>query len=189
MDSVLIISSSEKAKAFFREILNLNSCKEIVAVSSSSEARHFLDEKDFDLCIINVPLSDEFGVDLALDIVSRTMMQAMLIVKSEIVDEVSARVEDSGVIVMTKPIIRQVFENSLKMVTVFNNRMKRLKNENYKLHKKIDDIQFVNRAKCVLIEYLKMTESEAHRFIEKQSMDLRITAKEVATRILKTYES
>ncbi|MBO5438043.1 MAG: ANTAR domain-containing protein, partial [Thermoguttaceae bacterium] len=30
-----------------------------------------------------------------------------------------------------------------------------------------------DRAKCVLIEYLNMTEADAHRYIEKQAMDLR----------------
>ena len=47
----------------------------------------------------------------------------------------------------------------------------------------------MDRAKCVLIEYLKMTESEAHRFIEKQAMDMRITKREVAERILKPMRS
>lgn len=66
--------------------------------------------------------------------------------------------------------------------------MKGLKKQNEQLQKKIEDIKFVDRAKCVLIEYLKMSEAEAHRFIEKQAMDLRVTKREIASRILKTYE-
>jgi response regulator NasT len=189
MNRVLIVSSSEKSKAFFEEILNENSCKEIVIANNGSEARRILVEKDYDLCIINAPLSDEFGTELAYDIVNKTAIQTMLIVKNEVLDEVSAKVEDFGVFVIAKPIVRQVFWNALKLISASNNRMKGLKNENFQLHKKIEDIRFINRAKCVLIEYLKMTEPEAHRFIEKQSMDLRITTKEVAARILKTYES
>jgi len=34
-----------------------------------------------------------------------------------------------------------------------------------------------------------MSEAEAHRFIEKQAMDLRVTKREIASRILKTYEN
>ena len=33
-----------------------------------------------------------------------------------------------------------------------------------------------------------MSESQAHRYIEKQAMDLRVTKKEIAENILKTYE-
>lgn len=189
MNNVLIVSSSKKARDFFEELLNINSYEEIIIANCSSEARRILTEKDFDLCIINAPLSDEFGTDLALDIVNKTIVQVMLIVKSEITDEVYAKVEDFGVFVVPKPISRQVFLNALKLITASSNRIKGLKNENDKLQKKIEDIRFIDRAKCTLIEYLKMTETEAHRFIEKQSMDLRISKKDVAIRILKTYES
>lgn len=189
MNSVLIVSSSEKGKAFLEEFLKLNSYEEIVITSCSCEARRILIEKSFDLCIINAPLSDESGTNLALDIVNKTMAQVMLLVRSETTDKVSAKVEDFGVFVVSKPVKRQVFLNALKLITASSNRMKGLKNENVQLQKKIEDIRFIDRAKCVLIEYLKMTETEAHRFIEKQSMDLRITKKEVAVRILKTYES
>ena len=47
----------------------------------------------------------------------------------------------------------------------------------------------VDRAKCAMIQYLNMTEPQAHRYIEKQAMDLRITKKEVARGILETYDT
>jgi len=52
-----------------------------------------------------------------------------------------------------------------------------------------EEARLVYRAKEVLIEYLKMTESQAHRYIEKQAMDMRITRREVAESIIKTYEN
>lgn len=63
-----------------------------------------------------------------------------------------------------------------------------LKSENQRLQKQIEEIRLVNRAKCVLIQYLSMTEPQAHRYIEKQAMDLRTPRREIAERILKTYE-
>ena len=54
---------------------------------------------------------------------------------------------------------------------------------------KIEELRIVNRAKFVLIAYLKMSEATAHRYIEKQAMDMRITKREVAESILKTYEN
>ena len=50
-------------------------------------------------------------------------------------------------------------------------------------------MRLIDRAKCVLIQYLTMTEPQAHRYIEKQAMDTRTTRREVAQQILRTYET
>jgi two-component system, response regulator PdtaR len=189
MNSVLIVSSSKNTRAFFEELLNQNSCKDIFIVSNCGEAKRILIERDFDLCIINAPLSDEFGTDFAINLVNKNLGQIMLIVKSELADEVSAQVEDLGIFVVSKPVNRQVFWSALKLITAAHNRIMGLKNENVQLQKKIEDIRFIDRAKCVLIQHLKISEAEAHKFIERQSMDLRITKKQVAAKILKTYET
>ena len=188
MNRVLIVSSSEKSKSLFEELLTADSYKEITIAKQGNEARRILIERDFDLCIINSPLTDEFGVELAINMAHKSMLQIMMIVKSELADEISAKVEDYGVFVVSKPINRQIFWNALKLMTASHKRMMGLQNENVKLQKTIEDIRYIDRAKCILIEYLGMTEDEAHRFIEKQAMDMRITKREVATSILKTYE-
>ena len=61
--------------------------------------------------------------------------------------------------------------------------------ENVRLKKQIDDIRLINRAKYILMEYLSMTEAQAHRYLEKQAMDMRVTKAEVAKSILSTYEN
>ena len=50
------------------------------------------------------------------------------------------------------------------------------------------EIRLVNRAKWVLIEQLKMTENEAHKFIERQAMDRCVTRRTIAETILATYK-
>ncbi|NLM12807.1 MAG: ANTAR domain-containing protein [Epulopiscium sp.] len=188
MERVLIVSSSEKVSSSLEELLKFNAYKEIICTKTANEAKRILIDRDIDLCIINAPLTDEFGANFAINVVSRGAIQVMLIVKSELEDEISDKVENYGVFVISKPVNRQVFWSALKLMTASYNRMRGLKNENEQLQKRIEDIRLVDRAKCVLIEYLKMTEAEAHRFIEKQAMDMRITKREVAERILKTYE-
>jgi response regulator NasT len=84
---------------------------------------------------------------------------------------------------------RQILWSALKLAAAAYNKMVKLKQENGKLLQLIDDIRFIDRAKCILIQYLNMTEAEAHRHIEKQAMDMRITRKQVAKDILKTYET
>jgi response regulator NasT len=189
MGSVLIVSSHEKGKDFLSEFLRAHDFSEITTVKSSSEARRLLNQKeDFDLVVINAPLRDEFGEELSLMVTDISTAGVILIVKSEIADEVSAKVEDYGVFVLPKPLSRQIFFQALKLMAASRRRLLGLQQENVQLQKKIEDIRLVDRAKCVLIQYLNLTEPKAHKFIEKQAMNRRISKREVAEGILNTYK-
>jgi len=51
----------------------------------------------------------------------------------------------------------------------------------------MEEVRLISRAKCVLIQYLNMNEAQAHKYIERQAMDMRIAKKAVAENILNTY--
>ena len=53
---------------------------------------------------------------------------------------------------------------------------------------RIEEIRTISRAKTVLMKYLKFTEPQAHRYIEKQAMNNRQTRREVAEHIIQQYE-
>ena len=61
--------------------------------------------------------------------------------------------------------------------------------ENRQLSQQLSDMKIVNRAKSMLMQYLNLTEEQAHRHIQKQAMDLRKTQRAVAEDILKTYQN
>lgn len=189
VDNVLVVSGTEKSAALILEFLSQNPCKEIITVKNCGEARRLLVERDFDLCIVNAPLTDEFGVQFAIHTAMEGICQVIVLVKNELFDEVSSKVEDYGVLTVAKPMNRQVFWSALKLAGASFRKAVKLKNENEKLLQKMDDLRLVDRAKCILIQYLKMNEAEAHRYIEKQAMDMRMTKRQVAEGILKTYES
>ena len=63
-----------------------------------------------------------------------------------------------------------------------------LSDENDRLNKSLADIRLVNRAKCLLIEKLGLTEEEAHREMEKQAMNRRIEKVDLAKKIIDKYE-
>ena len=115
--------------------------------------------------------------------------QVILLVKSEYFDEISAHVEEDGVLTVAKPVNRSVFWSALKLAKSADARMRAVRNENNKLKQKIEDIRIIDRAKCILITYLNVSEKEAHRYIEKQAMDMRTTKRAVAEGILRTYEN
>ena len=189
MESALIISYAEKSTAFLCEILKEAMLDQISAVRSCGEARRMLLERDFDLVIINAPLQDESGEALSRDIVYKGTSQVILIVKNEFFEAMSAACESDGIMVVSKPLHAPSFWLVLKLASSTQRRLKRVQGENSKLRQTIEDIRIIDRAKCTLISHLSMSEQEAHRYIEKQAMDMRTTKRMIAEGILKTYEN
>lgn len=189
MNSVLIISCMEKGTELISELLNAGGVHQITVLKSCSEARRLINSRSFDLVIINAPLHDESGESLSRQVALKGVSQVMLLVKSEYFDAVSAVCEDAGVLTIAKPFNKAVFWSALKLAKAAQNRMKMVQAENSKLKQKIEDIRIIDRAKCLLISYMNMSEQEAHRYIEKQAMDMRSTKRAVAEGILKTYEN
>lgn len=189
MDSALIISYSEKSVDYLIGVLNQANVIHIATTNNAGEARRLLIENDFDLCIINAPLPDEFGEGLARNIASKGISEVILIVKAEYFEDVSAKVEDYGIITLSNPINKALLWSALKLTQATHKKVRSMQSENKKLIQKIEDIRIIDRAKCILISHLSMTEPESHRYIEKQAMDMRLTRREVAEELLKTYES
>lgn len=188
MDSILLVSSAEKVFPVFTEMLVPAHCSQIVPAASGAAARRLLAESDYDVVIVNCPLPDEFGHELGCLAADRSGAGVILLVKSDIADEVSAKVENAGVFVVPRPVSKPFFFQAFKLVAAARARILGLKSENLRLQSKIEEIRLVDRAKCTLIQYLNMTEQQAHRYIEKQAMDMRLTRREIAQNVLKTYE-
>ena len=78
---------------------------------------------------------------------------------------------------------------SIKLLVAMQKKIRALETKASSLQSKMEDIRLVNRAKLLLIEQLKMSESEAHRYIEKRAMDTCVKRRKVAEDIIKTYEN
>lgn len=186
---ILLASGTEKGGSLFCEIIKeFNSHDEVVVLRSGTEVRAELIRNDFDIVIINSPLSDEFGSELSREITRYGAAGVMLLVKKDIAENVWLDVGDDGVYVLEKPIARNAFRDALRLVMSTRNRIIRISIEKNNLMTQVEETRLIGRAKCVLIQYLNMTEPQAHRYIEKQAMDMRATRGDIAKGILKTYE-
>lgn len=188
MDRVLIVSGSEQAVDTLAKLLSSSGYTKISTVSSGNEARRLITQNDYSMIVINSPLSDEFGHELSVDIAERSTAGVIFICKADIADDVSDKIGVYGVCVVPKPLNKSFFYQSVKLVSATHARLMGMQSENNKLLTKLSEIKLINRAKCVLIQYLKMTEPQAHRYIEKQAMDNSQTKREVAEQILMTYD-
>ncbi len=187
MQYTLLVSSAEKSRIQLLELLQSTDQQEVLCAQNGSEARRMLLDQDFSLIAINTPLSDEFGIELSLFAADKSLAGVILFVKAEQADAVAAKVEDDGVVVVSKPVSRPYFHQAYRLVVASHRRAMGLQQEYDKLQHQIEEIRIVNRAKGILIEKQDMSEPQAHRTIEKQAMDTRTTRSEIARGILKEY--
>lgn len=185
--SVLLVSASAKFNELLLDLFTENRYKPVNVVSDAASARRSLLENRFDIVLINTPLPDDFGTRLALDICEDSATGVMLLVKAEHYLDINARVSPFGVLTISKPTSAQMISQSLLLLCSTCERLRRMEKKTATLEEKMQEISTINRAKCLLIEQLKMTESEAHRYIEKQAMDRCITKLKVAENILTTF--
>ena len=186
--SVLIVTASDNFTEKIMPLLPVTDYWPVTTAHSNSEARRRIVETAFDIVLINAPLPDDFGMRLAIDICTGSGAGVLLMVRNDQFDDVYARVVGYGVLTLSRPTSMQMVAQNLRILCATRERMRRMEEKQTAVEEKIDEIRLVNRAKWLLIECLGMTEPEAHRYIEKQSMDRRVTKREVAQAVIKTYQ-
>ena len=186
--SVLIVTASERFTNSIMPLLPMTDYWPVQTASSVAEARRWLADTEFDIVLINTPLPDDFGMHLAIDICTGSGAGVLLLVKNDHYNEIYSKVVRYGVITLSKPTNRQMVAQNLRILCATRERIRQMQAKQATGEEKIKEIRLVNRAKWLLIECLNMTEAEAHRYIEKQAMDLRISRREAAENIIKTYK-
>ncbi len=184
---VLVVSGNDKIFDYFKGLLPPGEFNPIIRAGSAGEAKRIVSSSEADIIIINTPLPDEFGCDLAVDL-SEGAAAVMLLVKNDNFEQTAYKVEDSGVLTLGKPSTAQSVYSAVRLLTAAHLRLEKLEKKNRTLQEKMADIRVVNRAKWLLISNLNMTEEEAHYFIEKQAMDTRRSRRETAEGIIRTYD-
>lgn len=186
--SVLIVSASRNFNTALAPLLPVGEFWPVSTVGSVASARRELLERSFDIVIINAPLPDDLGSGLAVDICAHSQAATLLLVKSDIYNEVYSEVMEYGVFTLSKPTSSQLLKEYLKILCTTRERMRKLEGKQQTVEEKIEEIRLVNHAKWLLIECLSMTEAEAQRYIEKQAMNAQISKRQMAENVIKTYE-
>jgi len=188
MKKILLISRKGKSKDMLVQLLELDPASQIDVSYTAQDSVSMMEKTEYDLIIINSPLEAETGVELAMYAAEKYTSGILLAVQNKYADLITQKVEPYGVLVVGKPLVRAFFNQAVKFAEVTRNRVLTLKEENINLQLKLEEMKIINRAKCVLIQYLSMSEIQAHKYIEKQAMDMRQSKYRVAKQILKAYE-
>lgn len=185
-EKALLIATQgqEKLRQWLEAIQN----SEIVSIRGAAEARRAATGDMYALAMINAPLADETGLELAIDIARRSTAAVVLLVKNELAPLIAEAAAEAGVLIVPKPVNPQLFEQTIRVGMACRNRMLLYKSENEKLQKKYEELKIIDRAKCLLIEHMRITEEEAHRVLEKEAMNMRLPRVRVAKQVLERFE-
>ncbi|MBQ7173496.1 MAG: ANTAR domain-containing protein [Clostridia bacterium] len=184
---VLIVSASEAFAKELSGLLPLPTFSPIKTVPAISLAKRELSERDFDFVIINSPLRDDPGTHFAIDAADASGAVVLFLTRAEQYDEAYGTLSGNGVFLLQKPISRSLFSVAADWLVSAREGLRKTQKKTMSIEEKVNEIRLVNRAKWLLISELKMTESDAHRYIEKQAMDRCVPKKQVAEEIIKLY--
>jgi response regulator NasT len=167
---------------------------EITLTDSLSELQALTRDNEYDLSILEVtdysqPRSNgKSALKLAFDLVKMGESQCLILTNESFDEMTLEKIENAGIFVIVTPVKREVLWATLKSISVAQNRMKAIKELNDKIRSKLDDVKHISRAKALLMTSLKMSEEQAHHFIEKEAMQRRMTKGAIAEQIIKVYD-
>ena len=182
--SVLLVSASETFNASMQSLFSEAGFLSVQMVSNISAAKRACTARTYDFVIINAPLPDDMGVRFAVDMCGTGGCIVLLLVRGELYAQTRDKVMLQGVFTLEKPISKPAMRTALSWMAVARERLRKTEVKAVSIEEKMAEIRLVNRAKWVLIEQNKMTEPEAHRYIEKQAMDRCVSRRVIAEEIL-----
>ena len=185
-NNILLVSGSDQFDAKVHKALPEKGLVFVDKKKTATLARRALLEKRYDLVVINAPLSDEMGYDLAMDIVEEYGSSVIIATPPEIYDSICDYVADYGIMVILKPLDPDNISKGIRFLLATQDRMKQYVEKMQKLEDKIDEVKLVSQAKILLMEQKHVSEKEAHRLIGKEAMDHGVSRKMVARNIIDT---
>ena len=184
---ILIVSATDSFTSAFTDLLPEARYSPVDTVTSISVAKRVLAEKTYDFVIINAPLPDDAGTRFAIDTCTTKQSAVLLLVKNDIHAGIHDRVAEYGVFTLPKPISKVTITHALNWLESARERLRQFEKKSISIEDKMAEIRLVNKAKWLLISELKMSEPDAHRYVEKQAMDRCVSRRCIAEEIIKTY--
>lgn len=183
--NILIAGKNEQVCENIAALLEDTNCK-TVSLTDGIRMRS-IDTDKFDVIVISTPLEDEFGLDLAAELHGKSSAALVVITKGELAEAVQSKIKFTGAFVIGRPCGKAALLQAIRFADIAGENLKRLTEEKNRLEQQLEDMKVINRAKLCLMQYLSLTEEQAHRHLQKHAMDLRKTQKQAAEDILIMY--
>ena len=143
-----------------------------------------------DILILKLPLREDPGIEQILNLAaSNSSLQTILMVRRDAYEQTAYRCRNTQIFVLSLPVQAQILTEAVRFMMAVRRGMAERDDEVMRLRKKLSEIGYITKAKCLLIQHRSMTEEEAHYYLERQAMDRCVGKKEIALEIISTVET
>ena len=158
---------------------------EIVAeAADGEEAVRLADEHDPDLCVLDVKMPVTDGITAAERILEKHNCAVVMLTafsQTELVERASAA---GAMAYVVKPFTPAELIPALEIALSRHEEIRSLEGEIADLQERFETRKRVDRAKGLLMEKMGQSEPEAFRWLQKTSMNRRLTMREVADAVI-----
>ena len=186
--SLLLITASQDTAAAFARLLPAERFAPEFNICSPHEADFVLTQSPCDVIVIDSSIPWERGAALAAA-AAKGRAHILLLADADRFEIAAAMGERDGFMVLPSPADPLLLKQSLGLMANASARIHELEEKTEDLEAKMEELRLMNRAKLILVQQFKMTEKQAHRFIEKNAMDRCVTRREIAESIIRTYQN
>lgn len=186
--SALLVSASEAQTKRIGALLTRARIVPFEHADSVRQALDLFDAGGIDGVLIAEPVTGSSGQELALQLKKRRCMAVLLLAEPTHADAAAALLEQSGVLVLPNDAPESLIVQTIRLLAAVRIQLEQMQHKTEKLEAKVADIRIINRAKLLLVQHLQMTETEAHKYIEKQAMNTSKPRRTIAENIIRTYE-
>ncbi|MBC7765383.1 MAG: ANTAR domain-containing protein [Hyphomonadaceae bacterium] len=144
--------------------------------------------KQTELLILNFDLSDMTGVEVSKILGADELCSIILLTSETQKEFVDDKVAHLDLVCISKPINKTILLQAVEVMLKTRKKIVKLKAEVMTLKEDIKTRKMIEKAKGLLMEKLGMSENEAYRKIQKNSMDSGVTMKDIAKVIVDTMQ-
>lgn len=181
---VLIADDDPIIRLDLKQILENLGYDVVAEAGDGQQAIDFAREKMPDVCILDVKMPVKDGIDAVNVLTEESIAPAILLTAysdKELVD----RAKDAGVFAyLVKPFKPNDLPPAIEVARSRFEQNQALTKEVGTLQERLEARKLVDRAKGILMDEQGLSETDAYRRIQQQSMNMRKTMKEVAEAII-----
>lgn len=174
MESLIVAFEGEKTALRIRDIIESGGVAECLICHSGAEVKRIVYQQGVTVVVSGYKLRDETAENLYTDLPSYC---SMLVLAPQSYLELMGK---SDIFRLTAPASREDLLASVQMLLQMGHRMARY----IRPRRSQEERDLVEQAKAVLMDRHGMSEEEAHRFLQKTSMDSGVKLNQTAQLVL-----
>ncbi|MFZ1382404.1 MAG: response regulator [Scrofimicrobium sp.] len=156
----------------------------VADVADGAEAVEQALELEPDLCVLDVKMPKVDGITAAEQILKELSCAVVMLTAFSQAELVERAAEAGAMAYVVKPFGPNDLIPAVEIALSRHAQIESLENEIADLSERFETRKVVDRAKGLLMENMDMTEPEAFRWIQKTSMDRRLSMREVADAVV-----